>query len=65
MAGFRLTPSSHNVNLWIVPLKMSLAAMVLFGITMDREDIEAAWQKTREQLASFNVHETVGLDITL
>jgi uncharacterized membrane protein len=34
-------------------------------VTMDREDIEAAWQKTREQLASFNVHETVGLDITL
>jgi hypothetical protein len=25
MAGFRLTSSSHNVNLWIVPLKMSLA----------------------------------------
>ena len=34
MAGFRLTSSSHNVNLWIVPLKMSLAAIVLFGITM-------------------------------
>src|ERR1700722_15186586 len=34
MAGFRLTSSSHNVNLWIVPPKMSLAAIVLFGITM-------------------------------
>jgi uncharacterized membrane protein len=34
MAGFRLTSSSHNVNLWIVPLKMSLASMVLFGITI-------------------------------
>ena len=34
MAGFRLTSSSHNVNLWIVPLKMSLAAIVLFGITI-------------------------------
>jgi uncharacterized membrane protein len=34
MAGFRLTSSSHNVNLWIVPLKMSLMAIVLFGITI-------------------------------
>jgi uncharacterized membrane protein len=34
MAGFRLTSSSHNVNLWIVPLKMSLAAIALFGITI-------------------------------
>ena len=34
MAGFRLTSSSHNVNLWIVPLKMSLAAIILFGITI-------------------------------
>jgi uncharacterized membrane protein len=34
MAGFRLTSSSHNVNLWIVPLKMSLVAIVLFGITI-------------------------------
>jgi uncharacterized membrane protein len=34
MAGFRLTSSSHNVNLWIVPLKMSLAAIVLFAITI-------------------------------
>jgi uncharacterized membrane protein len=34
MAGFRLTSSRHNVNLWIVPLKMSLAAIVLFAITI-------------------------------
>jgi uncharacterized membrane protein len=43
MAGFRLTSSSHNVNLWIVPLKMSLAAIVLFGITMI-PDMLAAYQ---------------------
>ena len=34
MSPFRLTSSSHNVNLWIVPLKMSLAAIVLFGVTI-------------------------------
>lgn len=34
MAGFRFTSSKSNVNLWIVPLKMSLAAILLFAITM-------------------------------
>src|ERR1700678_4408126 len=41
MAGFRLTSSSHNVNLWIVPLKMSLAAIVLFGLTMIPDTLAA------------------------
>jgi uncharacterized membrane protein len=34
MAGFRFTSSKSNVNLWVVPLKMSLVAIVLFAITM-------------------------------
>jgi hypothetical protein len=42
MAGFRLTSSSHNVNLWIVPLKMSLAAVALFVITI-KPDMLAAY----------------------
>jgi uncharacterized membrane protein len=41
MAGFRLTSSGHNVNLWIVPLKMSLAAIVLFGITITPDMLAA------------------------
>jgi len=41
MAGFRLTSSSHNVNLWIVPLKMSLAAIALFGITITPDMLAA------------------------
>src|SRR5277367_4022826 len=41
MTGFRLTSSSHNVNLWIVPLKMSLAAIVLFGITITPDMLAA------------------------
>jgi uncharacterized membrane protein len=41
MAGFRLTSSSHNVNLWIVPLKMSLAAIVLFAITITPDTLVA------------------------
>jgi phospholipase C len=32
-------------------------------VKMEREDIEAAWQKTRAALASFEVVETVGLDV--
>jgi uncharacterized membrane protein len=31
---FRFKPSSGNVNLWIVPLRMSLGAVLLFAITM-------------------------------
>jgi uncharacterized membrane protein len=34
MAGFRFVSSKSNVNLWLVPLKMSLAAVLLFAITM-------------------------------
>jgi uncharacterized membrane protein len=33
-------------------------------VKMDREDIEATWQKTRTAVASFEVRETVGLDVT-
>jgi uncharacterized membrane protein len=32
-------------------------------VKMDREDIETAWQKTRAALATFEVVETVGLDV--
>jgi uncharacterized membrane protein len=38
---FRLVPSKSNVNLWIVPLKMSLAAVLLFGITMIPDTLAA------------------------
>jgi uncharacterized membrane protein len=41
MSRFRLTSSSPNVNLWIVPLKMSLAAIVLFGITIIPDTLAA------------------------
>jgi uncharacterized membrane protein len=34
MPGFRIRNSRHNVNLWIVPLFMSVGALVLFGLTM-------------------------------
>jgi uncharacterized membrane protein len=34
MAGFRFVSPKSNVNLWLVPLKMSLAAVLLFAITM-------------------------------
>jgi uncharacterized membrane protein len=34
MAGFRFVSSKSNVNLWLVPLKMSLAAVLLFALTM-------------------------------
>ena len=34
MAGFRFVSRKSNVNLWLVPLKMSLAAVLLFAITM-------------------------------
>ncbi len=44
MPDFRFRFSKHNVNLWIVPLKMSLACMVLFAITV-----------TLDALASFHV----------
>ena len=41
MSGFRLTSSNHNVNLWIVPLKMSLAAVALFAITITPDMLAA------------------------
>jgi uncharacterized membrane protein len=41
MAGFRLTSSKSNVNLWAVPLKMSLAALLLFAITMTPDMLAA------------------------
>jgi uncharacterized membrane protein len=41
MVRFRLTSSSHNVNLWIVPLKMSLAAVLLFALTMTPDMLAA------------------------
>jgi len=34
MAGLRFIAPKSNVNLWLVPLKMSLAAVLLFAITM-------------------------------
>jgi uncharacterized membrane protein len=41
MTAFRLTSSRQNVNLWIVPLKMSLAAVVLFAITITLDMLAA------------------------
>ncbi len=34
MASFRFVSAKSNVNLWLVPLKMSLLAVLLFAITM-------------------------------
>ncbi len=34
MAAFRFLSPKSNVNLWLLPLKMSLAAVLLFGVTM-------------------------------
>ena len=41
MSGLRKSQSHHNVNLWIVPLKMSLAALLLFAITMTPDMLAA------------------------
>ncbi len=41
MTGFRLTSTSRDINLWKVPLLMSLGAVVLFAITIT-PDILAA-----------------------
>src|SRR5580692_1985621 len=41
MAVFRLTSTKSNVNLWAVPLKMSLAAVLLFAITMTPDMLAA------------------------
>ena len=42
MSAFRFTSSKSNVNLWAVPLKMSLAAVLLFAVTMT-PDLLAAY----------------------
>src|SRR6202453_1028063 len=42
--NFRVTSSKRNINLWIFPLKMSLAAIVLFAVTI-----------TPDMLASYHV----------
>ena len=34
MATFRFLSPKSNVNLWLLPLKMSVAAVLLFGVTM-------------------------------
>jgi uncharacterized membrane protein len=44
MTVFRLKSPSHNVNLWIVPLKMSLAAIGLFAVTVTL-DLLAAYHR--------------------
>src|ERR1700723_844680 len=41
MAGFRFVSPKSNVNLWLVPLKMSLAAVLLFAITMVPDMLDA------------------------
>ena len=41
MAAFRFVSPKSNVNLWVVPLKMSLAAVLLFGITMVPDMLDA------------------------
>jgi uncharacterized membrane protein len=41
MAGLRFTAPKSNVNLWAVPLKMSLAAVLLFAITMVPDTLDA------------------------
>jgi uncharacterized membrane protein len=39
--NFRVTSSKRNINLWIVPLKMSLAAIVLFAVTITPDMLAA------------------------
>ena len=41
MAGLRFIAPKSNVNLWLVPLKMSLAAVLLFAITMVPDTLDA------------------------
>jgi uncharacterized membrane protein len=41
MASFRFVSPKSNVNLWVVPLKMSLAAVLLFAITMVPDMLDA------------------------
>jgi len=41
MTYFRHKSPSHNVNLWVVPLKMSLAAAALFAVTITLDTLAA------------------------
>jgi uncharacterized membrane protein len=41
MAGYRFVSPRSNVNLWRVPLKMSLAAVLLFAVTMVPDMLDA------------------------
>ena len=41
MAGLRFVSPKSNVNLWVVPLKMSLAAVLLFAIIMFPDMLDA------------------------
>ncbi len=41
MKTVRSKQPKHNVNLWIVPLKMSLAAILLFGVTITPDTLAA------------------------
>ncbi len=41
MASFRFMSPKSNVNLWLVPLKLSLAALLLFAITMVPDMLDA------------------------
>ncbi len=41
MASFRFVSPKSNVNLWVVPLKMSLAAVLLFAITLVPDMLDA------------------------
>ena len=41
MAAFRFVSPKSNINLWVVPLKMSLAAVLLFAITMVPDMLDA------------------------
>jgi uncharacterized membrane protein len=41
MAAFRFVSPKSNVNLWAVPLKMSLAAVLLFAVTMVPDMLDA------------------------
>jgi uncharacterized membrane protein len=41
IGNFRVTSSKRNINLWIVPLKMSLAAIVLFAVTITPDMLAA------------------------
>jgi uncharacterized membrane protein len=41
MSSFLMPRSQHDVNLWVVPLKMSLGAVLLFALTMIPDTLAA------------------------